>query len=288
MTASTSLTGQWLESCLERYPIRRVFACDQKLHPPLYSHVVTFPRLEIPLKGCYENQIEQNNHLTTVRLRPGTALFAAPNCWNLPTWRHNVELISLLFGKKHLGVSHVIGRGDCRPQMVAQKFSAAIPLTGPLPCVLDALVELKAAGKPQSAFADLSMALVRCVRDLIQSPANQVVNRAQSLLESICVYLQNHHQYDITRDSVAHQFGITPNHLSRLFQTHGSMTFSNYLTHVRVNRSKYLLSNYNLKLDDIAIRCGFRDTPYFCRVFKRLTKATPARYRVTHRSRSSG
>jgi len=283
MQIPTSL-DQWLEHCLTRRPISEVFVCGQKTHPPLFSHVVTFPRLEIPLKGDYENEIEQDNGTTTVHLRPGSALFAAPNCWNLPTWRLNVELISLLFGKKHIGISHVIGRGLGRPQMVAQKFSVAFPMAGPLPCILDALSELQTVGKPKEAFTDLSLALVRCVRELFQHPEKRVVNRAQSLLESVCVYLQNHYQYDVARDFVAQQFGITPNHLSRLFQTHGNMTFSNYLTHVRVNRSKFLLSKYNLKLDDIAVRCGFRDTPYFCRVFKRLTKTTPAAYRSTHRS----
>jgi AraC-like DNA-binding protein len=283
MQIPTSL-DHWLEHCLVKRPIRDVFVCGQKTHPPLFSHVVTFPRLEIPLNGDYENEIEQDGGTSTVHLRPGTALFAAPNCWNLPTWRLKVGLISLLFGKKHIGVSHVIGRGLGRPQMVAEKFSIAFPATGPLPCILEAMSELQTVGKPREAFADLSLALVRIVRDLFQHPETRVVNRSQSLLESICVYLQNHYQYDVARDFVAQQFGITPNHLSRLFQTHGSMTFSSYLTHVRVNRSKHLLANYNLKLDDIAIRCGFRDTPYFCRVFKRLTKGTPAAYRSTHRS----
>ena len=58
------------------------------------------------------------------------------------------------------------------------------------------------------------------------------------------------------------------------------MTFSNYLTHVRIDRAKHLLYNYDLKLDEIAARCGYYDAPYFCRVFKRLTKTTPAEYRM--------
>lgn len=281
MQISASL-DHWLEHCLVRRPIQQVFVCGQKTHPPLFSHVVTFPRLEIPLKGDYENEIEQDG-ATTVHLRPGTALFAAPNCWNLPTWRVNVELLSLLFGKKHIGISHVIGCGLGHPQMVVEKFSIPFPVAGPLPSILEAMSELRCVGKPLEAFTALSVALIQIVRYLFQQPEQRTVNRAQSLLESICVYLQNHYQYDVEREFVAHQFGITPNHLSRLFQTHGSMTFSSYLTHVRINRSKFLLTNYNLKLDDIAVRCGFRDTPYFCRVFRRLTKGTPAAYRSSHR-----
>jgi YesN/AraC family two-component response regulator len=58
------------------------------------------------------------------------------------------------------------------------------------------------------------------------------------------------------------------------------MTFISYLTHVRIARSKYLLCNYHLKLEEIGARCGFRDAPYFCRVFKRIARATPAEYRA--------
>ena len=58
------------------------------------------------------------------------------------------------------------------------------------------------------------------------------------------------------------------------------MTFSAYLTQVRIDRAKHLLSSYNFKLDDIAARCGYHDTPYFCHVFKRITKLTPIEYRL--------
>jgi YesN/AraC family two-component response regulator len=61
------------------------------------------------------------------------------------------------------------------------------------------------------------------------------------------------------------------------------MTFSNYLTHVRIDRAKHLLRNYNLKLDDIAARCGYHDTPYFWHVFKKMTKTTPMAYRLKNR-----
>jgi len=284
---SSSISEWWPERLLRRRPLSQVFVCGQKLHPPLLSHVVNFPRLEIPLRGCYENRIETGGQIVTVRLRPGTALFVAPNCWNLPLWRRNVKLMSLLFGSKQLGISIVTAHGPDALQLAAQKFSTSWPLTGPLPCILEAMVELQATGGPPEAFTHLAKALIRCVRELLWHPAERVASRAQGLLESVCVYLQNHYQYDITRDFVAQQFSVTPNHLSRLFRTRGNMTFSNYLTHVRIDRAKHLLRSYNLKLDEIAVRCGYRDTPYFCRVFKRLTKTTPAEYRGTARREQS-
>jgi AraC-like DNA-binding protein len=268
------------ENLMPRIPVSKVYVCGRQVEPPLYSHVVNFPRLEVPLSGCYENEIESDKGAVNIRLAPGDALFAAPNCWNLPTWRHKVQLMSLLFGKKQIGISIVSSNGSANPTLTAQKFSIPRPLTGPLPKILDAMVELQMGGGPLAAFPDLARALLLCVQESVRQPAPPTGTRAMSLMEDVCVFLQNHYQYDITRDSVARQFSISPNHLSRIFQLHGHMTFSNYLMHVRTDRAKHLLRSYNLKLDDVAARCGYRDTAYFCRVFKKLAKMTPAAYRA--------
>lgn len=268
----------WPQQQLRRSPVKNVFVCGRKLDPPFFAHVINFPRLELPLRGCYENRIEAHGEIVTVKLRPGDALFAAANCWNLPKWCPGLQLMSVLFGRKQLGISLVNARKVRGLQLDAKKFSVRRPLAGPVPRILDAMLELHAVGGPSEIFPDLVRALIRCVEELFRQPETQLSGRAQSLLECICEFLQNHYQYEITRDSVAEQFGVTPNHLSRLFQTHGHMTFSSYLTHVRIDRAKHLLRSYHLKLDDIAGRCGYRDTPYFCHVFKRLTRTTPAEY----------
>jgi hypothetical protein len=194
---TSSLPNWWPEQQLRRHLLRQVFVSGRQLHPPLYGHVVNFPRLEIPIAGCYENQIEVEGESVAVCLQPGDALFAAPNCWNLPKWQRGMKLISLLFGKKHLGISLVTARGPDVLQLAAQKFSTPWPLAGPLPRILEAMVELQATGRPSKAFADLARALLHCVEELLRHPQAHATSRAQGLLESVCVYLQNHYQYDV-------------------------------------------------------------------------------------------
>jgi AraC-like DNA-binding protein len=270
----------WPEAYLGRLRIKKVIVCGRLLHPPLYSHVVNFPRLEIPLLGCYENKIAAGGGIVTVRLQPGSALFAAPNCWNLPVWKSGLELISLLFGVRQIGISVVTAQQRQGPQLAVQKFSVLTPQSGPMLPLLETLTQLQAAGKGPEIFPELANALIRCVQHLLHQPALlATMGRPQKLLEGVCVFLQSHYQYEITRDSVAEHFGVSPNYLSRLFKTHGNMTFSSYLTHVRIDRAKHLLHNYNLKLEEIAAHCGYCDAPYFCHVFKRLAKMTPAEFR---------
>jgi AraC-like DNA-binding protein len=274
----------WPAKQLQRHTVQKVFACGHRLNPPLFSHVVNFPRLEIPLYGQYRNQIESGGEIADIVLQPGTALFAPPGSWNLPEWRPGLELLSIFFGRTRLGIRLVSARMKNYPQLACEKYSLPRPISGPIPHLLIALSEAVAEDQFNPALPDLIRGMLHCVENLLRKPVTRPGGRAQTLLEEIRVFLQSHYQYDITRDSVAAQFDVTPNHLSRLFQTHGRMTFSNYLTSVRIDRAKHLLRNYNLKLDDIAARCGYHDTPYFWHVFKKMTKTTPMAYRLKNRS----
>jgi len=274
----------WPARQLERQPIQKVWACGHRLNPPLFSHVVNFPRLEIPLCGRYINQVESGGEIAKLTLRPGMALFAAAGCWNLPEWRPGLELLSIYFGRTRLGIRLVSARRGHYPHLARRLFSLPRPVGGPVPHLVVALAEAQAEDGNNPALGELVRATVRCVENLLRRPSIRAGGRAQTLLEEIRMYLQSHYQYEITRDSVAAEFEVTPNHLSRLFQTHGRMTFSSYLTGVRIDRAKHLLRNYNLKLDDIAARCGYHDTPYFWHVFKKVTKTTPMAYRLKNRS----
>src|SRR5690349_2494277 len=134
--ATPTTIDWWPDELLTQNPVREVLVCGRQVHPPPVSHVVTFPRLEIPFKGTYENQLEQNGGIETLQLEAGCALFAPPNCWNYPTWKRKVSVLSLLFGKKQLGISLVTAKGPGAPQLIANKFAMPAPVNGPIPHIL--------------------------------------------------------------------------------------------------------------------------------------------------------
>ncbi len=279
MTALTN-PDWWPSRQLRRSPIRKVVVCGQRLNPPVFSHVVNFPRLEIPLRGSYYNQIEAANEIKRVSVKAGSALFAAPNCWNVPEWQPGLELLSIFFGGSQVGINLISSQTGNYPNLKVRKHSLSRPLTGSVACLLNALTELEAEKASPDTFAQVVRALIHCLENLLRQPGGKPASKPETLIEGIRVFLQSHYQYEITRDAVARQFNITPNHLSRLFRSHGDTTFNSYLTNVRIDRAKHMLRSYGLKLDEIAARCGYHDTPYFCHVFKRLTKCTPIEYRL--------
>jgi len=262
------------------HPIRHIYCCGRRITPPLFSHVVNFPRLELPLRGRYEMEMEQGGKPVVVAPGSGCAVFAAPNCWNRPTWRRPVRVMAFLFGRRQIGISLVSAIGTPGGALRAEKLALPHPLSGPGEKTLAALIEMQEADAEHPALPDLVRALLHCLRDLAGEPALARKSKGRRLMDQVCAYLQHSYHTVITRDSTAAEFGITPNHLSRLFRTHGSMKFSDYLTYVRIDRAKFLLRSYRLRVEEVARQCGFRETAYFCRVFKRITKRTPGEYRA--------
>jgi two-component system response regulator YesN len=78
---------------------------------------------------------------------------------------------------------------------------------------------------------------------------------------------------------VASYVGISPNHLSTVFSQETGENFIEYLTRVRIERAKNLLSATSMKSADIAFETGFNDPHYFSFIFKKNTGLSPREYR---------
>ena len=59
------------------------------------------------------------------------------------------------------------------------------------------------------------------------------------------------------------------------------MNFSAYLNDFRIGKAKAMMVDPRLNVKDIDIACGYSDSNYFARVFKRITGQTPSEYRLT-------
>ena len=74
------------------------------------------------------------------------------------------------------------------------------------------------------------------------------------------------------------KYKMTPEYLSTLFAKETSMTFSNYLKSIRLEKAKELLDTTNLKIYEIACRVGYTEPKYFSKVFRKYVGVTAKRY----------
>lgn len=83
---------------------------------------------------------------------------------------------------------------------------------------------------------------------------------------------------DVSVQSVATRLGLTPNYLSLVFKKATGITFTEYLTTLRVAAAQELLRDPKRRPADVASAVGYPDTSYFGRVFKKHTGFTPSQF----------
>ena len=92
-------------------------------------------------------------------------------------------------------------------------------------------------------------------------------------------YMQAHPEQDITLPRVAAMVNLSPNYFSQLFKEETGMSFTEYLASIRLEYAKSLLRSGRMPLQEIVTRCGFSDTAYFCKFFKKRTGMSPGQWR---------
>jgi len=72
---------------------------------------------------------------------------------------------------------------------------------------------------------------------------------------------------------------VTPNYLSARFSRDMDISFTRYLTLLRIEKAKEYLADASLKIFRISDAVGFVDCGYFARVFRENVGITPSEYR---------
>ena len=78
---------------------------------------------------------------------------------------------------------------------------------------------------------------------------------------------------------VAGEVHMSQSHFSTLFSQETGLTFTQYLTALRIGKAKELLSTTSLRASQIAREVGYNDAHYFSYIFKKHTGVTPSEYR---------
>lgn len=92
-------------------------------------------------------------------------------------------------------------------------------------------------------------------------------------------YLNDNLNIPLSLDQISQDIGISKYYLHRLFTEFNNVTPLVYLTAIRIQKAKSLLQDSNDSIFEIAIACGFDNTSYFSKVFKKHTSYSPSQFR---------
>ncbi len=166
----------------------------------------------------------------------------------------------------------------------AQGFSSRLKLSHSdfteLERLTDMAMEEYGADLPgkKTRLMSLFMQIVVMLSRLYDAPAKL---REIGGMAEAAAFMENHYMEDITIEQVLEISHYSQRHFIRLFSAAYNTTPQKYLMNIRIRRACALLRETALPITEVALRCGFSDSNYFSRAFRKVNGITPSQYRNT-------
>lgn len=101
-------------------------------------------------------------------------------------------------------------------------------------------------------------------------------------LSRAVAYIENHFsQSELSNSELAEIAGISEVYLRRLFQKQFGVSPKQYILDMRIKKAEQFLTT-NMRINDIAEKCGYASVYHFSRSFRQYTGASPTEYRNAH------
>ncbi|THF83242.1 response regulator transcription factor [Cohnella fermenti] len=128
---------------------------------------------------------------------------------------------------------------------------------------------------------DMMQELKGMLEEKLAGAQERVVSKAQNrTFKPIIHYINEHYREDISIPAMSRMFNINANYMSQLFKKEAGMTFTEYVTSLRLEHACKLLTATDDPINEIAERSGYDDYFYFSRIFKKIKGITPSAYRT--------
>ncbi|HHV12091.1 MAG TPA: response regulator [Clostridiales bacterium] len=104
-----------------------------------------------------------------------------------------------------------------------------------------------------------------------------------TVVDKIKEIVHNNVNQIITRESIAKEIFLNPDYLSKLFKKETGLALSDYITRIKVEEAKRLLTNTHKSIGEITADLGYTNFSYFSQMFKKETNMSPNQYRYLHK-----
>jgi len=113
--------------------------------------------------------------------------------------------------------------------------------------------------------------------------ANQLVVRREkdesTSMTRARQFIEDHQAEPLSLGRIARVANISRHYFCKMFKKATGINFTDYLSRVRVEKSKTLLLNPNSRISEAAFACGFQSMTNFNREFKRIVGRSPTQFR---------
>lgn len=134
--------------------------------------------------------------------------------------------------------------------------------------------------KNQTRFASVAVFLKENAIEMWEMVSEAKSKNVLGIITSVIDYINENYSDNTTRlQTIASKYYINASYLGMLFKEKTGVSFNTYLTNIRIEKAKELLTNTNYKIYEIAHMVGFIDPNYFSVKFAEKEKITSAQFR---------
>jgi two-component system response regulator YesN len=126
---------------------------------------------------------------------------------------------------------------------------------------------------------ELKLACTNNLKQIIADIRDAREKEINSLSRKVKKYLAENFHRDINMDDAAKETNLSYHYFSKFFKDSMGKSFVEYLTELRVHKSRELLRDTNDSIKEICYKIGYSDPNYYCKIFKKVTGMTPTEFR---------
>lgn len=104
-------------------------------------------------------------------------------------------------------------------------------------------------------------------------------NRYSFRIKPVLEYIEQHFSETLTLDNLAEVAGMNSRYFCKVFYAATKTTPMNYVNQYRVEHAAYLLESTSRSVTQVGFDCGFCDSSYFTKVFKKFKNITPKNFK---------
>jgi two-component system response regulator YesN len=108
---------------------------------------------------------------------------------------------------------------------------------------------------------------------------NKMIAYKPIVLLAIRYISTNYNVNGLNLSDVAAKFSVSSSYLSKLLKQEQGLSFIDYLTKCRIEKSICMMDDPKLKIYEIAEAVGYNNQHYFCKSFKKVMGFAPTEYR---------
>lgn len=112
--------------------------------------------------------------------------------------------------------------------------------------------------------------------DVFYTRSGQKAEQLKPALE----YIETHYGQNITLDELARLTGLSAKYFCRYFKTIVHRSPIDYLNYYRIECASHFLTSSDMTVAEIAQHCGYNDSSFFIKQFKKYKGTTPKQYRI--------